>query len=264
MIRCEAFGDESESAGGRFAIYSLIGFEPKKIESAKAILTQLKEKFGVPVSERLHCYVLFKREAREKTKWRVLKDKDTAEVCRQLSEELFPLSPLWSYGYVDLHELQALPTPDKMVGKFSGETGQVFSMDFRMKQAQKIAYSAAEIPFVTRFAKDVRFWIDQDGTKIEWFMGRRKAHNIHAGVGEPASVQVPEEYAPMLEIADLFAYAAGRHLSGTSSFGQHVFRTMHERYVPQANKLHLDPSLFGSEISTKEWMNSALNGMSQQ
>lgn len=262
MIRCEAFGDESESAGGRFAIYSLVGFEPKEIESAKAILTQVKTKFGVPISERLHCYVLFRQEAREKTKWRAIKDKDTIEVCRQLSEKLLRLRPLWAYGYVDLQELQALPTPDKMAGKFSGQTGQAFSMDFRMKQAQKMAYSAAEIPFVTRFAKDVRFWIDQDGTRIGWFMGRRKAHNIHAGVGEPASVQVPEEYIPMLEIADLFAYAAGRHLSGKSSFGQHVFRTMHEKYSPQANKLHLDPSLFGSEMSTKEWMNSASNGKS--
>lgn len=260
MIRCEAFGDDSESAGGQFAIYSLVGFEPGQIEPAKSILAQVKEKFGVPLSERLHCRVLFHQEQREKTGWQVLKGKDTAEVCRQLSEGLFPLRPLWAYGYVDLQELQALPTPDRMVGKFSGENGQTFSMEFRMKQAQKMAYSAAEIPFVTRFAKDVRFWIDQDGTKIGWFMGRRKVHNIHAGVGEPASVQVPEEYIPMLEIADLFAYAAGRQLSGTSSFGQHVFRTMHERYVPQANKLHLDPSLFGGEISTKEWMNSASNG----
>lgn len=260
MIRCEVFGDESESAGGRFAIFSLVGFEPGKIAAATATLAQVKEEFGVPVSERFHAYVLFKKEEREKTGWRVLGDKAPAEVCRQLSEELFQLNPLWAYGYVDLHELQTLPSPDRMAGKFSGENGQTFSMNFRMKQAQKLAYGAAEIPFVTRFAKDVRFWIDQDRTKIEWFMGRRKAHNIHAGIGYQASAQLPEELVPMLEIADFFAYAAGRHLSSTPAYGEQVFRTMHERYVPQANQLHLDPSLFGGEVSTNDWLNSTSNG----
>jgi hypothetical protein len=253
-IQCEAFGDESVSAGGRFAIYSFVGFEPRHIGSANAILAGVKEQFGVPSFARFHCRVIFREEQRAKTDWRVLSNRAPLEFCRILSSELLALKPLWSYGYVDLAELQALPHPELINGKFSSPDGQSFSMEFREKQAQKFAYGAAEIPFVMRFTQNVRFWADKDGTKIGWFKGKQQSHNIHSGVGTPAKIELPEEFVPMLEIADLFAYAAGRHLSGIQSFGQHVFRTMHEQYEPMAQKMNLDPSLFGSDVSTKQWI----------
>lgn len=253
-IKCEAFGDESTSAGDRYAIYSIVGFSPKGVEVATSMLSNIKQHFGVPNSARLHCRVLFSGNQRAKTEWAALNPKHTAEVCRNLSMELLRLEPMWCYGHFDLSTLSSLPRPNLMSGKFSGDAGREFSMGFGMKQAQKYAYSAAELHFVQRFGDGVRFWIDKDDTKIDWFDGRKKAHNIHHGFGAPGQISLPPAYAPMLEIADLFAYTASRHLSQSQQFGQQVFRMIHEKFRPITSKFTFDPSLFGSETSTKDWL----------
>jgi hypothetical protein len=255
-VKCEAFGDES-SANNRYAIYSFIGFSPKGVEAATSVLADVKEQFGVPNSARFHCRVLFSGDQRAKTEWNQLDPKDTAEFCRKLSSGLLHLTPLWSYGYVDFFHLQKLPSPNLMSGKFSTDIGREFSMRFGIKEAQKFAYAAAEAPIVLRFNDSARFWIDQEESKIDWFFNKKKAHNIHSGLGAPAKIVLPKEYEPMLEIADLFAYTASRHLSDRQQFGQQVFRTIHKQFCPIASKMTLDPSLFGSEVSTKEWLQAA-------
>lgn len=250
-IKCEAFGDESTSANNRFAIYSFIGFSPKGVEAATSILADVKKQFGIPNSARLHCRVLFSGDQRAKTEWSELAPQDTAEFCRKLSSLLLPLTPIWSYGYIDLWDLSTHPNPNVINVKFPTKE---FSMSFTIKEAQKYAYGAAEAPIVLHFKDSVRFWIDQDKSKIDWYSGKKQAHNVHSGIGSPAQIVLPEEYVPMLEIADLFAYTASRQLSGSQQFGQHTFRTIHEKFGHFTAKMTMNPSLFGSEVSMKEWL----------
>lgn len=221
------------------------------------MLADVKKQFDVPNSARLHCRELFSGAQRAKTAWNTLDQKDTAEFCRKLSSDLLFLTPIWSYGYVDLLDHQKLPSPNLISGKFSSDIGREFSMRFGIKEGQRFAYSAAEIAIVQRFIKSVRFWVDQDRSKVHWFFSKKQAHNIHSGLGAPAQIALPEDYVPMLEIADLFAYTASRHLSGSQQFGQHVFRTIHKQFCPIISKMTMDPSLFGSEVSTKEWLQAA-------
>lgn len=256
-IKCEAFGDESSSANNRFAIYSFIGFSPKGVEAATSMLADVKKQFGVPDSARLHCRILFSGDQRAKTEWKRLCPK----FCRKLSSSLLPLTPIWSYGYVDLWDHQTLPSPNLMSGKFSSDIGREFSMRFGIKEAQRFAYSAAETQIALRFINSVRFWVDSDESKVDWFFGKKQAHNVHFGLGVPAQIDLPKEYVPMLEIADLFAYTASRHLSGSQQFGQQVFRTIHKQFGPVISKMTMDPSLFGSEVSTKEWLQVTNNGV---
>jgi hypothetical protein len=254
-IVLEVFGDESTSRHNRHAIYSLIGLKPSEIELASQALKQAKKEFNVPTSARLHCRELFAGDKRKKTEWNVLDSRSPAEFCKCLSSELLTLGIFWSYGYVDLTELKNLPRPESMEGKFSTHEGPEFSFFFGAKQAQKFAYAAAEIPFIQKFGPErLRFWCDKDTTKIEWFFGKKQAQNVNQGLGSKPHTMLPVAYAPMLEIADLFAYAANRHLSGGQEFGQHVFSTMHEKFHPMATKFNLDPSLFGSPIKTKDWL----------
>ena len=52
----------------------------------------------------------------------------------------------------------------------------------------------------------VKIWVDEDKTKIEWNNGMKQAKNIHDLV-KPTGFD-PGKYKPLLEIADMFVYAA--------------------------------------------------------
>ncbi|MCB6182843.1 hypothetical protein LIN78_04675 [Leeia sp. TBRC 13508] len=256
-MACYVFGDESTASNDRFAIYSMIGGSQQTIRKTLLILQEYKMKYGIDSQEKLHCRVIFSKHQREKTSWGKLTDKQVLEFFRNLSEALLPVGLLWSYGYIDMREVLNNPKPEKMAGKFSTENGKEFSFDFKVKQAQQFAYSAAEIHFIQRYGTRFKIWCDQDKTKIEWFEGKKQPHNINRHIGVKGEVNPPRELEPMLEIADLFAYTTSRHLSAIQSFGEHVFRNIHKKFNPKASKMNLDPSLFGGDIPTKEWLKSS-------
>ncbi|MFA6188971.1 MAG: hypothetical protein WC680_06795 [Sulfuricurvum sp.] len=253
-IECEVFGDESTS-DDRYGIYSLIGLYPSEVKVATLILEELKKEYNIPPTSKLHCRVLFSGDKRAKTEWKEFDGHKAIEFCKKLSSQLLSLNIFWSYGYVDLKELNHLPNPSKMEGKFSTDEGREFSFLFGVKQAQQFAYSAAEISFIKRFGTSTRFWCDKETTKIDWFFEKKQAQNIQKNLSNPPLTILPDAYIPMLEIADLFAYTASRNLSVKQRFGQHTFRTIHEKFHPMANKFNLDPSLFGSDINTMDWLN---------
>ena len=253
-IKCEVFGDEGTGANGRFALFSFIGFEPTKVQSALNTLDGTKQKFGVPSSARLHCRELFAGDKRTKTEWRVLKPKDPIEVCRYLNIELRQLRPLWAYGYVDMRVLQEFPNPTTMRISFpprEDSLGLEDVMPFGIGQAQRHAYLGAGWNYWQRFSGQARFWVDKDRTMLDWLNGKRgQAHNLNLLL--PCSVDLPPEWMPMLEITDLFAYAAGRCLADDQRYGAGVFRAMHRRYGPVISKVTLDPTAFGADIDRGE------------
>jgi hypothetical protein len=261
-VKCEVFGDEGTSANQRYALYSFIGFEPAKVERALAILSRTKERFGVSNAARLHCRELFAGERRAKTEWRVIKPKEPIEVCRYLTTELLSLRPLWAYGYLDMGALRELPDPTTMRTSFparDGSPGVEDAMRFGDGQAQRFAYLAAGWTFQQRFWNTARFWVDQDTTKLDWLNGKKgQAHNLNPIL--PCSTALPPGWSPMLEIADVFAYAAGRCLANDQRYGAGVFRTIHRRYGPIVSKMNMDPTAFGAEIDRAEWVNAVKTG----
>lgn len=242
----DAFGDEGASANARFALFSFIAFQSSLIPTAVEILRRAKSRFGVPETARLHCRVLFSGMQRSKTEWKFLTSKQPIEIVKYLGVELLGLKPCWSYGYVDLKELGDLPSPEFMKFTFPSVDGAPraeASMPFRDKQAQRFAYLAASLPLRNRLS-NVQFWIDQDASRVEWFNKKSgQAHNLNPLI--PASIDLPSELAPMLEIADLFAYVAGRHLAGDERLGWTVFRSIHRRFGPLTTKFNFDPAVFG-------------------
>lgn len=253
--KCDAFGDEGTSADGNYALYSFVGFEPAKISSALSILSRTKEKFGVSDTARFHCRELFAGDRRAKTEWSILKPKEPIEVCRYLSTELLSLRPLWAYGYVNMRAIRELPDSQTMRTIFPARDGVAsteHAMPFGIGQAQRFAFLAAGWNFRKRFSSGVRFWVDADRTKIEWLNGKKgQAHNLNPLL---CSTDLPSELLPMLEIADLFAYAAGRCLSNDQRYGSGVFRTIHRRYGPITSSVDLDPTAFGAEMDHSEWL----------
>lgn len=254
MEAFEAFCDEGRSGDGRYAVFSFVGFERAQIGRARDILARVKASFGVPAEARLHCRELFSGHARQKTAWRVLSPKQPVEVCRNLSTELLQLRPLWSYGYVDLHTVADAPKPLVMKGEFQ-TSGTRYSMPFGVDQAHRFAYLAAGWPFRQRFAGSVRYWVDQNTTRIHWLNGTRgQAHNLNPI--PPCSADVPDELRPLLEVADLFCYAAARCVSADKRFGQSTFAAMHRRYGPMVSNVSLDPSSFDPSVDRAEWLKS--------
>lgn len=256
FTKCDAFGDEGTSADGNYALYSFVGFEPAKISSALSILSRTTEKFGVSDAARFHCRELFAGDRRAKTEWRVLKPKEPIEVCRYLSTELLNLRPLWAYGYVDMRAIRELPDSQTMRTIFPARddvSSTEHAMPFGIGQAHRFAFLAAGLNFRNRFVSDVRFWVDADRTKIEWYNGKKgQAHNLNPIL--PCRADLPLELIPMLEIADLFAYAAGRCLSNDQRYGSGVFRAIHRRYGPIMTSVNLDPTAFGAEMDRNEWL----------
>lgn len=255
-IKCEVFGDEGTSANGQYALFSFVGFEPAKVQAALEVLRRTKEKFGVSNTARLHCRELFAGDKRAKTEWRVLKPKEPIEVCRYLTTELFHLRPLWAYGYVDMGALRELPDPTTMRTSFppsDGSPGIEDAMPFGSGQAQRFAYLGAGWSFRERFSNGARFWVDKDRTQLDWLNGKKgQAHNLNPIL--PCSIELPSGWIPMLEIADVFAYAAGRCLAKDQRFGASVFRTMHRRYGPKMSEFTPDPTAFGADMDRAEWL----------
>lgn len=254
-VQLEVFGDESTASNDRYAIYSMVGIKINAIPNAAKEIANLKAHFQLPNDERIHCRVIFSRHQREKTAWGKLSDSQIIDFMKCFIECMKPLGLLWSYGYVDMRDILNLPHPKKISGKFSSEIGREFSFAFGAKQAQQFAYSAAEMPYIQEFGNNVRFWCDQDSTKIEWFGRRKQPHNINRGVGMKAAIDLPSKaHKSMLEIADFFAYTASRHLCAEQKFGQNIFRKTHEIFNPRFSKLNIDPSLFGGDENTIDWL----------
>lgn len=247
-IQCEAFGDEAVSPDGRFAIFSFFAVETRQIATAVEILNRAKRRFGVPESARFHCRVIFSGMQRAKTEWRTLKPQQPIEICRYLGTELLLLKPIWIYSYVDMSEVKKQPKPNMLQGKFANAgaaPSKEFSMPFSEKQAQRFAYTGASFPLHQQFPT-ANIWVDRDSTQVEWFDKRRgQAHNLNPIV--PSSSDLPTEYLPMLEIADLFAYSTGRYLAKDQRPGWPVFRSIHRRFKPTGSRFQFDPSLFGGE-----------------
>ncbi len=246
-MRVEAFGDESVSLQGDIALYSFVGFSPASIPAALEILRRAKTRFRVPAAAKLHCRVIFSKMQRDKSEWCVLRKDDPVKLCKYLSTELLPLKPLWSYGWLDRRKLKQFERPDVMTISFPGTpeaAGRDMSTPFGEKLAQRFAYMAAGIPFQQEFGEQVRFWVDRDSTQVEWFDKKAQAHNLD--LLHKSSVDLPPEYAGMLEIADLFAYASARHLEKSERLGWLVFRAMHRRYGPKTSEVNLYGSMFGS------------------
>jgi hypothetical protein len=87
---------------------------------------------------------------------------------------------------------------------------------------------------------------------MQWFNGRGQAHSFNPIL--PCSADVPTELQPLLEIADMFCYAAARCVSNDQRFGRAVFQTMHRRYGPAVGKMNHDLSAFGADYSHEEWL----------
>ncbi|HYT93930.1 MAG TPA: hypothetical protein VEL76_34745, partial [Gemmataceae bacterium] len=122
---------------------------------------------------------------------------------------------------------------------------------FETKQLTALAFQAATYPLIDTLKLDrktVRLHIDPDPGKIRWFGRKVKADSNYkiAGGGDVGEVEiVPQEVtgAPpeLLEVADLFAYVAGRALSPDPCRGKDHYETMYRICRPLLSVMTYDP-----------------------
>ena len=231
------YGDESTS--GNTVVYGAYFVPNSQIGRAEEILRQTKQEYDVPEEAELHCKVIFHGDPRKNSQWSHLTEEQTYAFAEQLLSCLSALPCIFSVGAIHRSEYpQELPTGARF------PAGQ-----FETKQLTGLAFQAATIPLVENFDRaTVSLHVDPDPGKIRWFGKKVKADSNYkiaagSGVGEVEIVpqKVEDQLPTLLEVADLFAYAAGRALSPDSCRRKDRYEAMYRICRPLLCVMTYDP-----------------------
>jgi len=231
------YGDESTS--GNTTVYGAFFVSNSQIGRAEEILRRTKQEYGVPEGAELHCYVLFHGDHRKKSQWSDLAEEQTYAFAELLLSRLRALPCIFSVGAVHRHEY-----PQELPAGAGIPAGQ-----FETKQLTALAFHAATIPLVQNLDRaTVSLQVDPDPGKIRWFGKKVRADTnykipVAGGVGQVEIIPQPiaDPLPPLLEVADLFAYAAGRALSPGSCRAKDRYEAMYRICRPLLSVVTYDP-----------------------
>jgi hypothetical protein len=198
----------------QIAAFGFVGYTRELLDDVSNAVQEVKGQFGIDLSATLHCRELFFQTRRERGQFRNLASKDVYALYLSLAERLSGrLRPLTSIGFVNL---RTMPNGIDFTARTKGQAKQRIvmhskSQEQKGKQAAAFGFWAGTAPFRNHLKQPLdqcTFAIAQDSTRIEWINGRRQAHYAAAWLGRDLKVQVLNA-SPLLEIADLVAYAGG-------------------------------------------------------
>jgi hypothetical protein len=191
------------------AVCAAVVVDAARVDEAEAALKYAKESCGVDSATPIHCREMFNLEARQTGPWARFSDDE--------------LRPFVSRACLILKRVTRQPivvvVPTKLKG-LPPEQGAPGFPGFQpdAKGAASLAYVGV-MAHLRSLYRDVglRIWIDRETTRIPWGRQRLQAQNtrqtyLDLGPGiEPEKV-APEPMTgprpPLLEIADVYAYAA--------------------------------------------------------
>lgn len=215
--RFNVYGDESLSGEKGHVVYGLLICPIGSQQIAQDILSAVKEKFKGSADSRLHCREILHPDKRARSPWAHLNNKQALDLISNITDALADIGLETRVGHVIRSNV-----PDVLPG-FAGKP------DVRItdiKQLIPYAYGAAvgQLCFDEKYADNCSFWISPESSVITWFGGGRRQvdrllqlNRVNSGDRVVEAMMTPvniesKEYPPLLEVADLLAYATLRHL----------------------------------------------------
>lgn len=225
-VEIEYFGDESNS--GNIVVYGFVGFKPEVLDQAINVFNKIKIQFKGSEDAELHCRSLFAGDSRAKSKWSHLVHNQPQFLCLEVAKAMRALD---AKAIICRTDKRGLPERLNLTFKNAVPEPTHSSHELGDKQIQQYLYSAimGHIAYSGKLG-NVKIWVDEDTTKIEWHNGKKQAKNI-LDLVKPTGFD-PGRYKPILEIADLFVYAAARYYSKDKRKGRMIFKMIHDCFSP--------------------------------
>lgn len=245
-ILYEVFGDESTC--GQVVVYGFVGFRPSDLDKALAAVNEVKLRFNGDENTEVHCRSLFAGQNRAKSGWAHLTGHRPFFLCHEIAKAVRAVGVK---GLVSVTNKTGLPK--RMELSFPNGTSKLAKVghDLGDKQLQQYLYSACAAYLAQNVGTDkVKIWVDEDSTKIDWFNGNKQAKNIHQII-KPAGFD-PGKYKSLLEVADLFAYAAARVHAKDRRLGRMYFKMIYNCFVPQVMHFNLAPDQWDPKGDTSD------------
>lgn len=225
-VETEYFGDESNC--GSIVVFGFVGFSPDILDKALDALNEIKKQFKGNEEAEIHCRSLFAGDNRAKSKWSHLVHNQPQFLCLEIARAMRALGvksilcktdKTGLPSRIDLTFENSIPKPTK-AGHELGD-----------KQLQQYLYTCivSHITFSGKLGK-VKIWVDPDTTKIDWFNGKKQAKNL-LDLVKPTGFD-PGKYKPLLEIADIFVYAAARYHANDRRKGWMIFKMIYNCFSP--------------------------------
>jgi len=249
------YGDES--IAGDNVVYGVVIVPVEILEIAEETLAKVKVSFKASHSASFHCREVFHPDARKKSEWSHLTDKEAFDLALKITRSLGGIGLGTIVGHVNRKDC---------VYDFPG-VGERPSMVIQdAKQLIPYAYYAAlsQLTFDAKYAGLCKIWIDPDSSLIRWHGSDRqvgrllKINKVDINFGTLTPNLIPEnleskEKPVLLELADLLAYCSCRVLANSGKFkNRYSDRVIEEIYKSMSPVVHtfkqIDPS------KTKEGM----------
>lgn len=210
---------------GDNVVYGLVIVPVKMLEIAEETLAKVKVSFKASRSARFHCREVFHKDARRKSEWSHLTDKEAFDLALKITGSLAGIGLGTIVGHVNRKDC---------VYDFPGVGEQPPMTIQDLKQLIPWAYQAAtgQLIFDEKYANLCKIWIDPDSSLIPWYGSRRqserllKANKVDINSKTITAMLIPEnleskEKPMLLELADLLAYCSCRVLANSGKFKNH-------------------------------------------
>lgn len=245
VAKFHVFGDESINAN--HVVYALIIVPAERVEKIETLFAEVKQLHGAHQSERFHCRELFAKDARRKSPWAHLSDREAYDFAFQVCNTLANQGIGTIVGHTNKN---TAPLEFEAVGSIPA----VRITD--AKQLIPLAYQAAvgQLMFDPAYRDQCKFWTEPNTTQINWGAGRRQVGGLLASTRVDLAAKTLEkvfvaenanskEWRSLLEIADLLAYCTSRVMATNSVFpkryGDNVVAAIYKLMAPTVNTMTL-------------------------
>lgn len=234
-IKYFAYGDES--VNNNIVAYSIFACPPAHIEEAVEILKSSKINQKEANDYSLHARVLFSKDQRRKAGCECLDDDDVFKVYEKLFDSL---------NKPHFKKIIAIADKREFPKEMATSNTIVSSLKITDKSLISFCGNISLLPFFHAFGnlECLRFFADNDHTKIDWLGKKRQARhtldmfmsNDSMSKEDVSKCRVsPEPYKEkpkLLEIADGIAYFSAKALSVQAIHDKHKILNVFEKISP--------------------------------
>ena len=243
------YGDESITDDT--VVYALVIVPVEILEFVEKTLANVKELFKASRLARFHCREIFHTDARRKSEWSHLTNKQALDLAIKITASLAGIGIGTIVGHADGKDFK-----DGFLG-----VGELPPMPLQdLKQLIPHVYQAATAPlsFDANYVNLCKLRADPDSSLIKWHGSRKQAGRllktniVDVNSRTITAMFIPEnlhskEKPVLLELADLLAYCSCRVLSNSGIFknreSDRVIEAIYKSMNPAVHRLRpLDPS----------------------
>lgn len=202
------FGDESVYR--ETLVYAFAGLPRQSESAALAMLADVRKKFAIPETARLHCRTFFSGDSRKKLGLSFLSRQDIEQLYSTILDELKKLTCECRFSFTKRPDSKTItlmqPHFPALQNTDKGLLVILLNCCFSQPPKDSLRFKIF----------DAELWVDVDKTPVEWFDVKRQFVNLSKGFSQVNSSEGKIDYIsphvstwkeqPLLQIADLLAY----------------------------------------------------------